>query len=50
MNKLDTVAFDPSLVSISVITTYLPNHSRPADSQYTFAYTITITNGGDTPV
>lgn len=50
MSNLDTVVFDPSLVSISVITTYLSNHSRPADNQYTFAYTITITNEGDTSV
>ena len=50
MDKLDITEFDPSLVSVSVATTYLPGHSRPEDDQYTFAYTITINNDGDLPV
>lgn len=50
MHNTDTAHFDPSLVSIKVLTTYLPSHSRPDDSQYTFAYTITISNNGDLPV
>lgn len=42
--------FNPSLIVVNVITTYLPNHSHPEDDQYTFAYTITINNGSDLPV
>jgi ApaG protein len=42
--------FNPSLVGINVVTAYLPSHSRPDDSQYTFAYTITISNRSDLPV
>jgi ApaG protein len=43
-------AFNPTLVGVSVITTYLPSHSRPEEEQFTFAYTITISNAGDVPV
>jgi ApaG protein len=50
MHNIDTAHFDPSLVSINVLTTYLPSHSRPEDDQYTFAYTITISNNGELPV
>ena len=42
--------FNPSLIGVHVVTTYLPSHSRPEDEQYTFAYTITISNGADLPV
>jgi len=42
--------FNPTLVGVSVITTYLPSHSRPEEEQYTFAYTITISNAGDVPI
>jgi ApaG protein len=42
--------FNPSLVGIKVNTTYLPTHSTPEEDQYTFAYTVTISNGGDLPV
>ncbi len=42
--------FSPSLVSINVLTTYLPSHSNPGANQYTFAYTITISNNSDLPV
>jgi ApaG protein len=42
--------FNPALVGINVVTAYLPSHSRPDASQYTFAYTITISNGSDLPV
>jgi ApaG protein len=42
--------FNPALVGIQILTTYLPTHSRPEDDQYTFAYTITISNAGDVPV
>jgi ApaG protein len=35
---------------VNVVTTYLPGHSRPEAGQYTFAYTITISNAGDIPV
>ena len=47
---MSNVYFDPSLVDIDVITTYLPNHSSPDDDQYTFAYTITIGNKSELPV
>ena len=47
MNKVE---FNPSLVGIDVVTTYLPSHSQPEDDRYTFAYTITISNAGDVPV
>ena len=42
--------FNPALVGVQVVTTYLPNHSRPEDNQYTFAYTITVSNAGDVPI
>jgi ApaG protein len=41
---------NPSLVGINVVTTYLPTHSSPEHQQYTFAYTITISNESDLPV
>ena len=44
------MSFDPSLVSVSVLTTYLSSHSSPEDNQYTFAYTITISNDSELPV
>jgi ApaG protein len=50
MDNIDAKRFNPELVGINVVTTYLPGHSNPTDSQYTFAYTITITNAGDLPV
>jgi ApaG protein len=42
--------FNPSLVGVNVVTTYLPTHSSPEHQEYTFAYTITINNGSDLPV
>lgn len=33
-----------------MVTTYLPTHSSPEHQQYTFAYTITISNESDLPV
>ena len=33
-----------------MLTTYLPSHSNPEDDHYTYAYTITISNAGDSPV
>lgn len=47
---MDRPAFDPSLVEIDVVSSYLPDHSRPEKAQYTFAYTVTISNRGDLPV
>ncbi len=41
---------DTQTVSVEVLTTWLARHSRPADKQYAFAYTITISNEGDVPV
>jgi ApaG protein len=48
MSEIQTV--NPTLIGISTQTTYLPTHSRPEESQYTFAYTITISNAGDCAV
>jgi ApaG protein len=47
---MDNIEINPSLVGVSVVTAYLPSHSRPEDDQYTFAYTITVSNAGDIPV
>lgn len=47
---MPSTSFDPSQVDVTVVTTYLPGHSRPEDEQYTFAYTITISNASDKPV
>jgi ApaG protein len=48
MSEIKTV--NPTLIGIATQTTYLPTHSRPDEKQYTFAYTITISNAGDCPV
>lgn len=40
----------PEDIRIQVVTTYLPRHSRPEAEQFTFAYTITISNLGELPV
>lgn len=50
MDNTESTAFEPTQVSIKVMTTYLPSHSRPEQQQYTFAYTITISNNGQVPV
>ena len=50
MQYMNNTEFNPSLVGINVVATYLPSHSRPEADQYTFAYTITISNAGDVPV
>ena len=42
--------FNPSLVGVNVVSTYLPRHSNPDEGHFTFAYTITISNAGDLPV
>jgi ApaG protein len=47
---MSRMPFNPALVGVNVVTAYLPSHSRPDDGQYTFAYTITISNGSDLPV
>lgn len=47
---MSNISFDQSLVKIDIITTYLPSHSSPDESQYAFAYTITIHNDSDFPV
>ena len=47
---MPTIEFNPSLVGVNVLTTYLPSHSQPEEDHYTFAYTITISNAGDMPV
>ncbi|TAM46193.1 MAG: Co2+/Mg2+ efflux protein ApaG [Gammaproteobacteria bacterium] len=36
-------------IEVSVQTTYLPGQSQPEQNRYVFAYTITITNTGNTP-
>lgn len=50
MENIEQNQFDPQMVDINVITTYLPSHSNPEDGHYTFAYTITISNNGPVPV
>ena len=47
---MHNIEFNPSLVGVNVLTTYLPSHSQPEEGHYTFAYTITISNAGDMPV
>ena len=47
---MDKPVVNPDLVAGHVVTSYLPGHSRPEEDQYTFAYTITISNAGDVPV
>lgn len=47
---MHSIQFNPALVVINVVTTYLPSHSRPQEDQYTFAYTITISNDSEVPV
>jgi len=47
---MPNIEFNPSLVGVNVVTTYLPSHSQPEEGHYTFAYTITISNAGDMPV
>ena len=42
--------FNPALVEVAVVTTYLPDHSEPQEGRYAFAYTITISNNSDLPV
>jgi ApaG protein len=41
---------DTQTVNVDVLTAYLARHSRPAEKQYAFAYTITINNAGRIPV
>lgn len=47
---MPSIQFDPAQIAVDVITAYLPEHSRPEASQYTFAYTITISNAAGLPV
>ena len=47
---MHSTEFNPSQVAVKVVTTYLPSHSMPEEDQFTFAYTITITNNGEAPV
>jgi len=47
---MSRIQFDPSLVGVDVVTAYLPDHSSPEDGQYTFAYTISISNRSEVPV
>lgn len=44
------IEFSPEAVHVHVVTTYLPSHSLPEHDQYTFAYTITISNEAQLPV
>ncbi len=48
MTQIKTL--NPALIGIASQTTYLPTHSQPDDGQFTFAYTITISNAGDVSV
>jgi len=36
-------------INVGVKTTYLPNESSPDGSRYVFAYTVTLTNQGESP-
>jgi len=45
-----TKAVNPDLVEVKVMTSFLPGQSYPEEGQYTFAYTITISNHGKVPV
>lgn len=36
-------------IDVSVKSTYIPERSRPAESRFVYAYTITIANRGDRP-
>jgi ApaG protein len=47
---MSSIEFNPALVVVDVVTTYLPSHSLPENDQYTFAYTVTISNASDFPV
>ena len=47
---MHSTEFNPALVGVNVVSTYLPSHSTPEEGHYTFAYTITISNAGDLPV
>jgi len=47
---MSSTVFNTALVGINVVTTYLPSHSQPENDQFTFAYTITISNAADVPV
>ncbi len=47
---MHSTPFNPALVGVSVVTTFLPTHSSPEEGHFTFAYTITISNAGDLPV
>ncbi len=50
MDKADNTRTTRTQVVVTVVTTYLPGHSRPEQQQYAFAYTITISNDSDVPV
>lgn len=47
---MSRIEFNPAMVHVNVVTTYLPSHSLPEHDQYTFAYTITISNDAEYPV
>jgi len=47
---MSSIQFDPTQIVVDVITDYLSQHSRPEAGQYTFAYTITISNAASAPV
>ncbi|MCL4104019.1 UNVERIFIED_CONTAM: hypothetical protein GTU68_034881 [Idotea baltica] len=47
MTNTPPVALNQPLIEITVVTTYLANHSRPDINQFAFAYTITINNSSD---
>jgi ApaG protein len=47
---MQNIEFNPSQVSVEVVTTYLPSHSQPESDRYAFAYTITISNASEVPV
>jgi ApaG protein len=47
---MSRAAFNPAQIRVNVAAVYLPSHSNPDENQYTFAYTVTISNGANLPV
>ncbi|MEM9396461.1 MAG: Co2+/Mg2+ efflux protein ApaG [Pseudomonadota bacterium] len=47
---VDLTAINPALIRVASQVTFLPRFSHPESNEYTFAYTITISNAGDVAV
>lgn len=44
---MSKIEIRPGSIHVNVVSTYLPSHSLPEHDQYTFAYTVTISNEAD---